>query len=246
MAASAATQPTRSCDRRRRLSSSRQPGRDRQVQPERRHGPPPRGSAPCAVARSQPAVARRRLRTPVRRAPARRRRAVGRPRRNREGAPRARAVPGGGLRSPMEHRDDQSRCRPVLRRRSSRPAAAADQPGAAGTGPARARSPGRQPGRRARGVPLPNHASACHCSRRRAHRALRGAAGARLPGRDEPTDRVRRRDPDDHSRRRTRTAAVLDHHHVRHSDGHHAGRGRNRVVLPGGRGERRLLHEVRR
>ncbi|MGI5489113.1 helix-turn-helix domain-containing protein [Microtetraspora malaysiensis] len=42
--------------------------------------------------------------------------------RGREGATRTRALPGAGPRSPMEHRDDQSRHRPVPHRRRPRPA----------------------------------------------------------------------------------------------------------------------------
>ncbi|MFD0538577.1 helix-turn-helix domain-containing protein [Actinomadura luteofluorescens] len=54
----------------------------------------------------------------------------------------------------------------------------------------------------------------------------------------------RRHDPDDRPLRGTGAAAVLHHHHVRHAPGHHAGRGRRRVVLPGGRRERLLVRRA--
>lgn len=66
-------------------------------------------------------------------------------------------------------------------------------------------------------------------------------AGDGLRRRVGPVRRVRRPDPDDPSSRRTGGTAVLDHHHVRHSHGHHPGRGGGRVVLPRGRRERRVL-----
>ncbi|WP_308209737.1 helix-turn-helix domain-containing protein [Actinomadura madurae] len=57
-----------------------------------------------------------RLRAPLHRASARRRRALGGRRRGRKRAPRARAVPGAGLRPPLEHPDDQPRRGRVPRR----------------------------------------------------------------------------------------------------------------------------------